>query len=61
MVGLVGGFVAPVAQQVKHLAHLRVQAQAGIHRAQQLGLGGLLQAHAKPRGHFLGERFSQYA
>ena len=59
VVYLVGGCVAPMAQQVKHLAYLRVQPEAAVHRAKQLGLCGLLQLDAEAVGHFLRQGLGQ--
>ena len=53
--------VAGVAQQVEELAHLRVHAQAGIHRTQQFGLRGLQQLDAQPRRDVLHDGFDHQA
>lgn len=61
VVDLVRRLVAALAQRVQDLAHLRVQPQALVHGAQQLGLGALAHCEANTLCHFLREAFGQQA
>ena len=61
VVDLVRRLVAALAQRVQDLAHLRVQPQALVHGAQQLGLGALAHCEANAVCHLLREAFGQQA
>ena len=50
-----------LAQRIQDQAHLRVQTQALVHGAQQLGLGALAHCEANTLCHFLREAFGQQA
>jgi hypothetical protein len=56
---LVRGFIAANSQQMEHLAHLGVQAQALVDGAQQFGLGWLLEAQTDSGSDFLRQRLRQ--
>ena len=55
----VDGIIAAHAQQVEHLAQLRIKSQATINRPDQLHLRGLLQLQANAVGHILGDSLGQ--